>query len=199
METNLNNEKLIENAKLASKWSTEALASMMDLYKKQFTIVSDFYSSIFNTINSTQKDEFNPAKNITDLFFNNAAFKSFTPFSSTGVFGGFTNPFNNMFNQMKEFNQNMLNNFSKQFGIHETSAGSISDKYQKTVEKEIDASKAFILSSIDSYNHQMEFSLNESKKIQEEINNQLKTVFDANQKFWLELFNSNYTQNNSEK
>jgi hypothetical protein len=197
------NEKLLENAKTANKWSSDAVASMMDVYKKQFNIVSGFYSNIFNSLNGENKDALNPAKNLTDLFFNNSAFKSLsTPFSPMGMNGGFSNsfsnPFNNMFNQVKEYNQTMLNNFTKQFGVGSTDANSIVDKYQKTVEKEIDASKNLITSLTDVYNKQVEFSVTESKKLQDEINNQLKQVFEINQKFWSELLNTNANQTNVE-
>jgi hypothetical protein len=195
------NERLLENAKTANKWSTDAVTSIMDVYKKQFNIFSNFYSTIFNSLNTENKDVLNPVKNLTDLFFNNSSFKSFySPFSAIGTNGNlsnsFTNPFNNIFNQIKDYNQTQLNNFTKQFGLGNPDASSLVDNYQKTVEREIDASKHLINSLTDVYNKQIEFSATESKKLQDEINNQLKLIFEINQRFWSELLKTNTSQTN---
>jgi DnaJ-class molecular chaperone len=63
------------------------------------------------------------------------------PFAGMGgeMGASFQEMFNNMFNQMKEYNQNLLGSFTKQFENGGTDSQSISDKYKKTVEKEIEA------------------------------------------------------------
>lgn len=186
-----NSEKLLENAKNANKWTSDAVASMMDVYKKQFDVMAGFYSNLFNSFSSENKNNLNPTKKFTDLFFNNSSLKSiYTPFSSSGMNGGFSNPFNNMFNQMKDYNQNLLGTFTKQLEMGGIDSQSISDKYKKTVEKEIEASKHLMSSLSEAYNKRLEFSITESKKIQDEMNNQLKSMFEINQQFWAELFNT---------
>ncbi len=190
-----NSEKLLENAKNANKWTSDAVASMMDVYKKQFDVMSGFYSNLFNSFSGENKNNLNPTKNFTDLFFNNSSLKSlYTPFSSLGMNGGFSNPFsnpfNNMFIQMKDYNQNLLGAFTKQFETGGIDSQSITDKYKKTIEKEIEASKHLMSSLSEAYNKRLEFSITESKKIQDEMNNQLKSMFEINQQFWAELFNT---------
>jgi len=191
-----NSNKILENAKNANKWTSDAVASMMDVYKKQFDVMSGLYSNMFNSFSGENKNNLNPSKNFTELFFNNSSLKSlYTPFSSLGMNGGFTNPlshpFNNMFNQMKEYNQNLLGSFTKQFENNGSmDSQSITDKYKKTVEKEIEASKHLVSSLTDAYNKRLEFSMIESKKIQSELNSQLKSLFEINQQFWSELFNT---------
>ncbi|MDX2173635.1 MAG: hypothetical protein SFY56_10960 [Bacteroidota bacterium] len=186
-----NNEQLLENAKNANKWMSDAVATMMDVCKKQFDIMSGFYGNLFNSYSSETKNSLTPIKNFTDLFFNNGSLKLlYTPFSSLGVNYGFSNPFNNMFNQMKEYNQNLLGSFTKQFENGGMDSQSILDKYKKTVEKEIEASKHLISSLTNAYNKRLEFSIAESIKIQDEMNNQLKLLFEINQQFWSELFDN---------
>lgn len=187
----LNTEKLLENAKNTNKWASDAVVSMMDVYKKQFDVMSGFYGNLFHSFSGESNNNLNSTKNFTDLFFNNSSLKSlYTPYSSLGMNGGFSNPFNNMFTQIKEYNQNLLGSFTKQFENGGMDSQSMSDKYKKTVEKDMEASKHLISSLTDAYNKRLEFSLAESKKIQDEINNQVKLVFEINQQFWFELFNN---------
>jgi hypothetical protein len=187
-----NSDKILENAKNANKWTSDAVASMMDVYKKQFDVMSGLYSNMFNSFSGENKNNLNPSKNFTDLFFNNSSLKSlYTPFSSIGMNGGFSNPFSNMYNQMKYYNQNLLGTFTKKFENNGSmDSQSITDKYKKTVEKEIEASKHLVSSLTDAYNKRLEFSMIESKKIQDELNSQLKSLFEINQQFWSELFNT---------
>jgi hypothetical protein len=185
-KTNPLNETLSESAKTANKWLNDASSAMMDMYKKQTDMVSGFYSNLFNSISGTGKSSFNPMANFSNPFFNNNDMMKnmFAPFNSFGMNSSSSNPFENALKQLTDFNQNMLNSFGKPFGNGNQDFGTLTENYKNLVEKKMDVTKKMMESLVSAYHKQMEFTLENNKKLHEEINMQINQLVKLTQEFW---------------
>ncbi len=75
---------------------------------------------------------------------------------------------------------------------------SISEMYQKRIEKQFELTKKLSNSWIENYQKQMEFSLESNKKIREEFNKQMDQAFKFNQKLWSDLLSTSQNTTASE-
>jgi uncharacterized membrane-anchored protein YhcB (DUF1043 family) len=186
------NETLQESTKLINQWANEVTASMTDLYKKQLNLVTGFYSNLFSSLSSeNNKNIWNPMKTYTDLFLTNPLKSGSTPF---GNFGNGNNPFEKAVQQITEYNQNLFNSFTKKLDNGNIDWTSINEKYQKTIEKEFEASQQMVKTLIDSYNKRMENSMEINKDLQKEFNNQLNELFNLNKQLWADTTKAAKTQ-----
>src|SRR4051812_35517691 len=115
METTTNNaqDTILEGTKTANKWVTDSTNVMMELYKKQLNMASNFYSNLFNVFSDENKNMFNPARSFTEMFTgNNNGGMKFTNFfgngdSSRNFSNIFMSSMDRIFKQMAEFNQSL--------------------------------------------------------------------------------------------
>jgi hypothetical protein len=182
--------------------ANNALASMMEGYKKQLSQVSEFYTNAFSSLSRQSKNRWNPMQNQGNLFFNNDMLKSlFTPFSSFGMNNSVSNPFMNLFSnpfdkmakQVSDYNHNLMGSLTQQFNNTNSDGNGINDKYQKLVEERTEASKAYINTLAETFNKQMESTLAMNKKLQEETNKQFESVLKLTQEFWAGVLNVDQT------
>ena len=150
METTANTaqDTILEGTKTANKWINDATNSMIEMYKKQLNVATNFYSNFFNLFTDENKNFFNPAKSFTDLFSgnNNGGMKFMAnPFTSLGSNGSTSNPLSSMmekmFKQINEFNQNLAGAFNKQLESGNVDMNAINEKYQRLTESRVEAIK----------------------------------------------------------
>ena len=185
-----------------STTENNTLTSMMEGYKNQLSLVSELYTNAFNSFSGQTKNLWNPMQNQSNVFFNNDALKSmFTPFNGFGMNKGVSNPFMNfssnsfdkMVKQISDYNHNLMDSLTKEFGNNTSDSNSIGDKYKKLVEERAKTSKAYINTLADTFNKQMESTLSINKKLQEETNIQFESVLKHTQQFWAGVLNMNQT------
>lgn len=176
------NETMQESTKMINQWCNEVTASMSDLYKKQLNLVTGFYSNLFSSFPGENNNTmWNPMKSYTDLFFNNPMKSGVSPFGNFGTNG---NPFEKTLQQITEYNQNLFNSFTKKLDNGSIDWTSINEKYQKTIEKEFEASQKMVNSLIESYNKRMENTMEINKDLQKEFSTQLNDLFNMNKQLW---------------
>ena len=121
-----------------STTENNTLTSMMEGYKNQLSLVSELYTNAFNSFSGQTKNLWNPMQNQSNVFFNNDALKSmFTPFNGFGMNKGVSNPFMNfssnsfdkMVKQISDYNHNLMDSLTKEFGNNTSDSNSIGDKY----------------------------------------------------------------------
>ncbi len=112
------NEIFLENSKKLQKMSQDTTALIMETYVKQISMVSEFYTNFFYSAFGIQKNSFAPQKNMADLFFNNATFKTmYSPLNNFGLGNHFSNPFLNqapnnfgkLVKEVTDHNHNLMN------------------------------------------------------------------------------------------
>jgi len=177
-----------------STTANNTLTSMMDVYQKQLSAVSEFYTNALNSFTTQTKNMWNPMQNQSNSFFNNDALKSmFSPLTSFGMNNSISNPFDRMVKNVSDYNHNLMSSLSKQFENPDSDGNLTGEKYQKFDEESNEASKVYINTLADTLNKQMESTLDTNKKLQEDTNKQFESLLKLSQKFWADVLNKNQT------
>ena len=172
--------------------ASNTITSMMDMYQKQLSQMTEFYTNAFNSFSGQSKNIWNPMQKQGNLFFNNDALKSFfTPFNGFRMNNGFSNPFDNVIKHVSDYNHNLMGSLSKDYNNTSSDGNVIGNKYQKLVEERSEVSKEYINTLADTFNKQMESMLVTNKKLQEETNKQFESVLKLSKQFWADVLNTN--------
>lgn len=193
------NETYFETTKLINQWNNDVTSTMMDLYKKQLNMVSGFYSNLFNSFGGSNHI-FNPMKNFTEIFTNFNTMKSKGSFfTGSGVNSEVFNSFDKTFQQLADYNQNLIQGFTKKMENGNVDWSSFNEKFKQTLEKEFEASQKLINTMMESYNKKVETSIDINKNLQKEFSEQINQLFKMNQQLWSETLNNKQNQPVSEK
>ena len=218
METNNRSKEMFhENVNAAQKGFNDTNAAITDMYTKQLSLISGFYTNFFNSMMGANKS-WGQDKGFMDMFQNNSFSKLFTNPFSVGA-NNFQNPFISMFqnnemsksfsnpinsfgnsfqnpfltsvekvySQMADYNRNLFTAFSKENSGQNVDLNEISKKYKDTVDSRLEASKNMLKSATEAYNKQFDSVIESNKKMIEEINTQFSSVVKQTQKFWADI------------
>lgn len=185
METANSTKHNEASSKKANQSFTEAIPKMINLYQQQTNEMFSFYNNFLNSLEEN-KNFWNPAKTFTDFFFNNN--RGNKMFSSMNGFGSnasanFFNPFDQMLKQINNYNTDLLDSMLQS----NKDAGHLSEKFQKNLQLNLEASKEIMNAITETYNKRIEFNLESAKDLQKEINEQINLVMERNQKLWTDI------------
>jgi hypothetical protein len=200
METKkTNNEAVNDNAKVSEKWMNTATETMMDVYNKQLQFTTKLYDNFFNTVLGSNKGS-GERKNVSDIFLNsdlakwpgsmfNGSERGSTPFLAS---------IDDIYKKMLEYNRNLMSSLQN-IKAYQIDWSGVNDGYLKIIETQLEASKKIASSLSETYNKQMDFSIEVNKKLMEEINNQLISLAKQNQKMMTEFLKTQQTSTSGEE
>ena len=198
METTKANETIIESAKLAEKWFNDTNNAMMEIYNKQLNLTTGLYNNFFSTLTGNVKG-LGDSKNIFDSMLKNDFTKWFSMPSSNYnsiMSNSILSTFDGMYKQITDFNRNITTTLHSQLNNREHDWSSLNKEYMETIEKQMEVYKKIINTISEANNRELSLSLENNKKIIEEINEQFGAIIKQNQKFWSEALK--YTPVNQE-
>ncbi len=181
-----------ENSSKTNKAFNEASETIMDAYKKQVNMASEFYSNTINSMLEENKKFWNPFEIYNNFFNGNDRLRpGFMAFGNQGV----KNNFGNMvlmsvqrgFTQMADQNQQMVNTLLKQVEEGSVEWKTINEKYQKRIEDAFGATKRLTNAFMDTVNAQTESTIAASKQMMETFNKELDQMIKQNQRFLTDL------------
>jgi len=208
-------DTLEDTMKTTTKWFEESAKVVTGFYDKQYKSVLDSYTNFmglafegFKTgkeseIVTSFKGQVNTfLKNIEDSSaVMKKMFSTILDNLTDGTEKGYVKEISDLMQdtyskqaeQLLKFNKNLLNAENLQSSI--TLNKEISEKLQKDLEKNFEASKTIIKSISDSYIKENNFTTKGGKKMLEEILAEIDVVTKNNMKFWTNWFNEVYTEN----
>jgi hypothetical protein len=185
-----NNEALFKGPMMLGKLCADSVETMMDAYRKQMDFYNTTFGDYFNSMAGESKNAMNPAKTFMDLTFGNNPFKwMFYPANSFGS-ASFTNPFDKMFKQLSDFNQNAIGVFNQQFERGNADLEILIEEYQEKFNKQSEIIKEMLYSISNSYSKQTESYLKTTSDLQEELIKKINLLIKLNQEFWSDMSKS---------
>jgi len=207
----------IENSVNATtKWFKESSKVMSDLYDKQYNFMLNSYNHITEMATEGMSKLKHTDLGSTDFKGNVDTFLKNIQESSTVMKKMFSNIIEKITNEadkghVKEVSDLMQDTYSKQTEqlmkfnkslLEKSNLEStiklnkeISEKLQKDLERNFEASKKIIKSISDSYTKENGFSATSGKKMLDEIFSEIDVVTKNNMKFWANWFDEVYTNN----
>ncbi len=207
----------IENTVNATtKWFKESSKVMSDLYDKQFNFMVNSYNHVTEMATEGMSKLKHTDLGSTDFKGNVDTFLKNIQESSTVMKKMFSNIIEKITNEadkghVKEVSDLMQDTYSKQTEqlmkfnkslLEKSNLEStiklnkeISEKLQKDLERNFEASKKIIKSISDSYTKENGFSATSGKKMLDEIFSEIDVVTKNNMKFWANWFDEVYTNN----
>lgn len=166
-----------------------ASSTMIDSYKKQLDTVFGFYKNIFNSAIGAGRNNWGSDLNVNPFLTANNSFKSFfSPLSwlkTDGEYTGqLTSVYENFFREVSEFNKNWLGAFQNTYNLGHSASVELNEKYQQLLEERRNATKSAMDSLTETYNKQLDFSVESNKKMISELNKQMERVIKSNAEFW---------------
>lgn len=183
-------ETILENSQMASKWFSQASADMMDAYKKQMNMVSDFYEGFSDTFFGKSKNLWNPVKFFTNSFLTgkDGGSSPFNPYFMLSQNAGFQNPFISSVEKtlklITENNEKIFSLISNQIEKNTSLWNSFNETYQQICENRFNSFKNILNLLLENYRKRLEFSWEEDAHLQEEITKELNSIVKQNEKFW---------------
>ncbi len=191
------------NLKKANEMFNDANATMMSIYKKQLNTSMDFYTNLFNSFSGLNKNGWSPNFNSPLLNSGEALKSMFAPFNFFKPDGNFSNtfstPFDNLYKQMIEFNNNWFISLQKEFQGKQESWIEASEKYRELIEEEWKATQNIVNTIIETYNKEMDFSVETNKKLVQEIDKQFHLVSKQNARILADILKSVNISDKTEK
>ena len=197
METN-SNHSTNEVTKTIEKTLTSSTKEIMDFYTKQLNVATVFYKNLFDPFANANKTWDNNS-HLHKGFFGNDITKLFSmPLS--GFNGNFSNPlmpmYDQMMKQMLDYNASMFANLPT--GLKVTmNMTELSKKYQEGMNAGIESYRGVLKTVTESFNKQLDVSIEANKKVTEEMNHQLQIMVKQNQQFWFDVTIASQTKANS--
>jgi len=180
-QTNLTktSEMLNETNQIATKWFNDANTSMMNIFKKQLNTSMDFYNNLFNSFSGLSKNNWGTSFN-SPLTNSNEIMKSMFSMFNFKMDGNssnpFSTPFDNIYKQMLDLNNNWMSSMQKEFKDRRSEWSETSEKYRGLMEEELKATRNILNSMMEAYNKQMDFSSEANKKLLQEIDGQFNSI-----------------------
>ena len=188
-----NGETVNDTAKISEKWLSATTEAMMDVYNKQIQFTAKLYDNFINSFSGNNRN-FGEQKNVPNMFLNSDLAK--WPGLSFKTIENNYNPFfpsiDDVYKKMLEYNRNFLESL-KNIKDNQIDWSAVNTEYFKTIESQLEASKKIGNSLNESYNTKKDFFIESNKKLMEEVNIQLGSLINQNQKIVTEFFNTQKT------
>ncbi len=187
--TKPNNEALNEGAKVIEKLFNDSNSALMNIYKKQMDLTAGFYNNLFNSsIGNTNGFVHNSStpKMFANMDMAQWFTNPFANFSATNL----QNPFLTSIEKIMEFNQKLLSPFTNGIQNKGTNPESMNEEYKKLLEVRLKDSKEMLNTVAETFNKQLESSVETNKKTMEEISNQFSLAMKQNQKLLTDMLNT---------
>lgn len=193
--TNANpKETVLESAKMAAKWFSDSSAAMTEVYKKQLSVATNFYGNFYNSFLEVNKNLWNPFKFTGSFLSDKDGPATFNPFAALGMNTNFTNQFifsiDKALKQINDSNQKLFSILSNQIEKNGNNWNSFNEKYQNVLEHRFNISKNILNSLIETYNKQVEFSIEENAHLQEKFTKELNSLLKESKKLWSDTLNN---------
>jgi hypothetical protein len=199
MENANTNHTEQSGTKTAEKIMNNTSKGVMDMYTKNLDLVACFYSNLLgsflpqsNTLNYNPFSSGFATNDFTKLFSN--------PFNGTG--NGLSNQslpiFNNVFQQIIDYNANLFSMLSKGMNFNNDWA-ELGKKEEAIVENRLEATKNMRHSILESYNKQLDAVNENNMKMMQETTDQFNLLMIQNQKLWADMFSMNQTPAKAEE
>lgn len=190
METN-SNHSANESANTTEKMLTDSTKEIMDFYTKQLNAATGFYKNLFDSFSNSNKG-WNTNSDFSTGFLNNDIMKSFLmPFNNMNTY--FTNPFipsyDKIYKQLIDYNSNLFNRLTSSLK-DSSDLSEINKKYREMITSQTETTKNSLKIAAEAYNNLINLSIENNKKILEEMNNQISALVEQNQLFWSGLTES---------
>lgn len=190
METTKTSDTLLESARMAEKWMNESSAAMMDIYNKQLNLATGFYNNYINSMWSNVKPS-SSGQEFMDNYFGSKMAKSFwTPYNAlygNGDSSPFLSSFDKMQKQYMDFGRSLYNDMTDRMRISDLDWSSIGNEYKGIWDKRLDATKKTMNAMFETYQKQMNFTMDTGREMMNEMNNQFNSIYRQNQKNWTEM------------
>jgi ribosomal protein S17E len=180
---------LFEETGKTGELINSSVSAMMDMYKKQLNMVFDFYNNIFNSTMNAGKAKSNFNWNLNPFLTGSNNHKLiFNPLSWLRADGEYTNTpisvYQNFFKEISDFNKNWLDAFQSTYNLRQNDWGELNEEYQQLLEDNRTAVKDMTDNLINSYNKQLDFSVESNKKLLSELNRLMEKAVRSNLEFW---------------
>lgn len=193
METTKTSDTLLESAKMAEKWMNESSAAVMEIYNKQLNLASGYYTNYINSIWSNGKVP-GGSQQFLDNYFGNKMAKSFwTPYSAL-YNNGDSNPlssFEKMQKQYMDFNRTLFNDMTVRLRTNDLDWSSVGNEYKGILDKQIEATKKAMSTLFETYQKQLNFTMDTGKEMMNDMSNQFNAIYKQNQKNWSDMMQPN--------
>ncbi|MGZ3884909.1 MAG: hypothetical protein ACXVPQ_11195 [Bacteroidia bacterium] len=191
METTKTTDALMEGAKITEQWLKDSSEAMTEIYNKQLNLALGFYNNAFNAMsggskNNTQNSLFNPMVFAQDL--GKWSWNPFTGNTSANPFAGW---FEKASQQMQEYNQHLLEITSNAAKTGETSWAGFFEKYKEVLSGRLGMSSEVLNALNEACTGQMSFTLENNKKVMEQLSRQFAELMKQSQKFWVDAIKTN--------
>ncbi len=212
-------ETLKDNVAKGMQWMQDANAKFVETQKQQIKTATEMFNKSFASSQFKGSNNFNDTlatsskafadlvqKNIetgTNLF--KTILKPSTEFAKFTDKDSFTKEMNTQIEKMNQqiveltlTNQTNLDLILKQADATTNSFNPLAEQFKKELEKTAESTKETMQTIIDSYSSYTAPSIEANKEVFDKINEQIKSAFHANLKFWSNLTNQAQAAANQE-
>ncbi len=181
----------------ANKWLNDTSSTVMEMCNKQANLVFDFYNNFFNSMPGMSKNNWMSNMNFAQPHdgyeISNPFFSASKLFKTNSFMDLCASQYQDMYKQITDYNNLWGSMFQKKSQNTQENWSASAEKIQAIVEKEWKIRNDMASTLLDTYNKQMDASIELNRKFMEELNNQFNAAFKRNEKFCSDIFKGTHT------